>query len=137
MYSMLVGKEEEPDNSKGLGMRVTTTEPDKKASHMKAKGVQTGFMKSGVVSHADYKRCLVGESRADKQQMAGWNTIRSFNHNLCTYSIRKVGLCAYDNKRFLLNDGITSLSYGHKKIPEILEAIDGELEPEWEFVEDE
>ena len=32
--------------------------------------------------------------------------------------IQKVGLCCYDNKRFLLEDGIESLSYGHHKIGE-------------------
>ena len=27
--------------------------------------------------------------------------------------VTKVGLCCYDNKRYLLADGITSLPYGH------------------------
>ena len=30
--------------------------------------------------------------------------------------IQKVGLCAYDNKRYLLDDGIESYAYGHHKI---------------------
>ena len=30
--------------------------------------------------------------------------------------MEKRGLCAFDNKRFLLDDGISSLAYGHHKI---------------------
>ena len=30
--------------------------------------------------------------------------------------IQKVGLCAYDNKRYLLDDGIESYAYGHYRI---------------------
>jgi hypothetical protein len=33
--------------------------------------------------------------------------------------INKTGLCAFDNKRYILDDGITSLSYGHYKIAEM------------------
>eukprot|EP01047_Picozoa_sp_COSAG01_P026495 COSAG01_NODE_1709_length_9424_cov_50.603968_8_plen_102_part_00 len=29
---------------------------------------------------------------------------------------QKVGLCAYDNKRYLHQDGVSSYSYGHYKI---------------------
>jgi hypothetical protein len=45
----------------------------------------------------------------------------SFYYNGLNYGnqsleIQKVGLCCYDNKRYLLDDGITSYSYGHYKI---------------------
>ena len=45
-----------------------------------------------------------------------------------TDEVCKVGLCCYDNKRYLLGDGITSFSYGHFRIanPDILD----EPEPE-------
>jgi hypothetical protein len=32
--------------------------------------------------------------------------------------VNKVGLCCYDNKRYILADGITSYAYGHNKIKE-------------------
>ena len=49
-------------------------------------------------------------------------------HTIFTVALSKIGLCAYDNKRYLLGDGITSLSYGHKRITD----PDGEedVEPE-------
>ena len=43
-------------------------------------------------------------------------TIRSRQHKLGSYEINKVGLCCFDNKRYLMDDGITSYSYGHHRI---------------------
>ena len=37
-------------------------------------------------------------------------------HNIGSYLLNKVSLSCYDNKRFILNDGINSLGYGHKDI---------------------
>ena len=50
--------------------------------------------------------------------VAAFQTIRSDKHSISSLEIRKVGLCAFDNKRHLLDDGITSYSYGHYKIAE-------------------
>ena len=68
-------------------------------------------------------RCLRSEKREDKQQRAKWCAIRSYKHQLKSIELNKVGLCAYDNKRYLLDrrrsewgDGIESLSYGHHRI---------------------
>ena len=36
---------------------------------------------------------------------------------MTTMEMNKVGLCCYDNKRYILDDGITSYAYGHYKIP--------------------
>ena len=40
-------------------------------------------------------------------------TIRSQNHNLGSYEINKVSLSCFDDKRYILKDGIKSFSYGH------------------------
>ena len=40
-------------------------------------------------------------------------TIRSHSHNIKSYDITKCSLSCFDNKRFLLEDGITTLAYGH------------------------
>ena len=42
--------------------------------------------------------------------------ILSERHNVGTYLINKVSLSCFDDKRFILNDGINSLAYGHKEI---------------------
>ena len=80
-----------------------------------AKGVRKAFAQKHI-HHADYRRCLLSDKREDKQQQATFNTIRSKKHVIQSLEISKVGLCAYDNKRYLLDDGITSYSYGHYKI---------------------
>ena len=79
------------------------------------KGVQKAFLKKKV-THSDYVRCLTSQDRKDQQQLAKFCAIRSNKHQLSTVEIQKVGLCCYDNKRYLLVDGITSYAYGHHTI---------------------
>jgi hypothetical protein len=43
-------------------------------------------------------------------------TIRSEKHQLSTIEINKIGLCAFDDKRYILDDGSTTLAYGNKAI---------------------
>ena len=68
------------------------------------------------IGHEDYRRCLKSEETEDKQQRAKWCAIRSYKHAVKSIELNKVGLCAYDNKRYLLEDGIESLSYAHRAI---------------------
>jgi hypothetical protein len=42
--------------------------------------------------------------------------IRSFDHHIYTVNVNKVSLSAYDDKRFIRDDGIESYAYGHKAI---------------------
>ena len=41
-------------------------------------------------------------------------TIQSKNHKLGTYEIDKISLSCFDDKRYVLDDGIYTLSYFHK-----------------------
>jgi len=41
---------------------------------------------------------------------------RSKKHKLHTVELTKIALSAFDNKRFILQVGITSVQYGHYKI---------------------
>ena len=43
--------------------------------------------------------------------------IKSKNHELVTYESNKRSLCNFDNKHYILSDGINTLPYGHKVIP--------------------
>ena len=43
-------------------------------------------------------------------------TIRSQNHQLGSYEINKVSLSCYDDKRYILEDGIHIYAYGHFSI---------------------
>ena len=42
--------------------------------------------------------------------------IKSKNHNLCTNETNKISLSCFDDKRYILKDGINTLAYGHKDI---------------------
>ena len=43
-------------------------------------------------------------------------TIRSQNHELGSYEINKVSLSCFDDKRYILEDGVISYAYGHYNI---------------------
>ena len=43
--------------------------------------------------------------------------IKSFGHRMYTYESNKTSLSAFDDKRYILDDGIHTLVYGHKDIP--------------------
>ena len=45
--------------------------------------------------------------------------ILSEKHGIGSYVLNKFRLSCYDDKRFILDDGINSLAYGHKSIDEI------------------
>ena len=42
--------------------------------------------------------------------------IKSFNHKMHTSESNKISLSVYDDKRYIKDDGIYTLSYGHKDI---------------------
>lgn len=52
-----------------------------------------------------------------KIEHATFNTIRSKTHQLYTREQTKIGLSPYDDKRYVLEDGIHTLAYGHHRIP--------------------
>ncbi len=45
-------------------------------------------------------------------------------HNIYTIEVSKRGLCSFDDKRFLLDDGVNSLAYGHRDIASQVETVD-------------
>ena len=47
-------------------------------------------------------------------QMSG---IRSKKYELVTCISNKKSICCFDDKRYILSDGINTLPYGHKDIP--------------------
>lgn len=44
------------------------------------------------------------------------NNIRSKQHNMYSITTNKISLNSCDNKRYQLDDGTSSLAYGHYKI---------------------
>ena len=77
-----------------------------------AKGVKKSAKKK--ITHEDYRNVL--ESRGTTIVTA--RTIRSFKHNLYSIVVNKRGLSSYDDKKFILHNGIDTLSYGHYRLKE-------------------
>ena len=76
-----------------------------------AKGVQK-CVKDNKLKFSDYERCL----REMCVENVSVNSIRSDRHQLFTYNINKIGLSAYDDKRYICEDGIHTLAHGHYQI---------------------
>jgi hypothetical protein len=100
---------------KGLRSKMYSIKLDNNKEKATGKGIKKQALKNKI-KHSDYERCLFGNDLKDKQQVIQFNLIRSQKHQLYTYSLNKVGLSCYDDKRYLLEDGISSYSYGHKNI---------------------
>ena len=62
-----------------------------------------------------WKKVLDNET----QTSATYNMIKSEKLNVYTIEQTKVALSNFDDKRYILNDGYTTLAHGHYKIPEI------------------
>ena len=77
----------------------------------KCKGIKKSVVKKDI-SHEDYKECLFSE----KPQMRKMNVIRSRGHEIFSETVNKIALSANDDKRIILEDKISTLSYGHYKI---------------------
>ena len=48
---------------------------------------------------------------------------RSKKHNIGLYKINKVSLSCYDDKRHILEDGITSYAHGHKNVKDFIKPL--------------
>ena len=76
-----------------------------------AKGIKNTVIKKDT-NHKNYKETLFS-----KQQMHHkMKTIRSNCHEISSYEINKVLLSCFDDKRYILEDGIKSYAYGHYRI---------------------
>ena len=77
------------------------------AGAKKCKGIKTGVVKTDI-KHENYRDILFNNTQMhDKMR-----TIRSDHHAISTYELNKVSLSCFDDKRYILSDGISSLPYG-------------------------
>ena len=77
----------------------------------KLKGITKWVVKKNISFH-DYKSCIFNKLTHVKDVVS----LRSYLHEIRTISTRKVAMTPYDDKRYLQEDGVTSLPYGHKNI---------------------
>ena len=78
----------------------------------RCKGVKKQVVESSI-THEDYKTCL----RTGKEQLRKQNILRSYDHEIYTEEVNKIALSSIDDKRYILDDGIHTLAWGHYRIP--------------------
>ena len=76
----------------------------------------------GKNTHEGHNSCIRCDeyeyTRTNKEVIR--NNMRGFkskNHEIVTYESNKISLCDFDDKRFILPNGIQTLPYCHKDIP--------------------
>ena len=79
----------------------------------KAKGIKKYAIKNKLIFN-DYKDCVLNKSTKRITQ----SNIRSYNHKVYTEIVNKIALNWYDDKRYIMENGIDTLSWGHHKITE-------------------
>ena len=95
----------------GLRAKLYSYRVFKGKEEKKCKGIKKSVVRKDI-SHEDYKECLFGK----KPQMRKMNVIRSRGHEIFSETVNKIALSANDDKRIILEDRISTLSYGHYKI---------------------
>ena len=78
----------------------------------KAKGVKTCVTNKNI-RHENYKETLFG----GKQQWHEMKVLRSEGHEIYSMHMKKVSLSAFDNKRWIAEDVITTRAYGYREAP--------------------
>ena len=77
----------------------------------KCKGIKKAVIKNQI-SFDDYKECLFSK----KIQMRKMNVIRSHQHEIFSETVNKIALAADDDKRIIMDDGISTLAFGNKML---------------------
>ena len=76
-----------------------------------AKGVKKSVVRKDV-KHENYKDTLFKQQHMRHTMRA----IRSDRHQLYSYELNKTSLSCFDDKRYILDDGVHTLAYGHCRI---------------------
>ena len=95
-----------------IGIRAKAYSYTGEVSGARAKGVKKSVLQK-TISHDDYRKCLFNNNVITRNM----TNIRSHSHRVFGESTAKVALSPLDTKRFILNDGTTTLAYGHKDTP--------------------
>lgn len=78
----------------------------------KAKGVNKKVIEKGI-TFDDFKKCLSDRKLCISKQQTSF---QSKQHKISTVTVNKVALSANDDKRWICEDGINTLAYGHYKL---------------------
>ena len=95
----------------GLRSKMYSYQKVSGSSSQTVKGIVKA-VKKNQIRHDMYKETLFGQ----KEMHHSMISIKSENHQIGTYQINKKSLSCFDDKRFILEDGFTTLAYGYKKV---------------------
>ena len=84
---------------------------EKKQSKIRAKGIKKSYIKKHV-RHEQFLDVL----KSHKSTNSTFRNFRSVNHVLQTVEIKKRCLNGFDDKRYILEDRISTPAYGHKNL---------------------
>ena len=93
----------------GLRSKVYSYLTENDENIKKNKGIKKSVVEK-FITHNDYKNCL----NNDDIKYVVQNTFRSYKHNIYTVSQRKKALCATDDKVYICDNNIDTLTHGHK-----------------------
>ena len=77
-----------------------------------AKGVKKSVVANDI-KFSQYEKCL----RENVETSNEFSKIQSINHTVYTMKVIKKSLSPFDDKRYILEDGIQTLPYGHYSLP--------------------
>ena len=97
----------------GLRAKMYSLEYDGRKSMTKDKGVKKYIIKQQQLKHSDYRNCLFD---CCGEYLHTMNSIRSEKHLIYSMQQNKTTLSAYDDKRYMLDDGVSSIPFGHYRI---------------------
>lgn len=92
----------------GLRAKMYTCKVNDGKTVKKAKGVKKNIVKNEI-TFDDYVDCL----RSKKDKIYTQNSIISNKHIIYSTSNKKIGLSGNDTKRFILEDNINTIPWGH------------------------
>ena len=96
----------------GLRSKMYSLLVSRKQTKLTAKGVKKCFVKNHI-NHDMFLHTLRNKTCTTAQFLS----FRSRNHVISTIENSKICLSSFDDKRYLLSDGVNSLAYGHYLTP--------------------
>ena len=95
----------------GLRSKMYSYKKDNEQTARTAKGIKKQVIKKNL-THDNYKEVLFN----NQQLRHSMKTIRSQNNQISSFNLNKISLSCFDDKRYILENGISSFAYGHYKI---------------------
>ena len=77
----------------------------------KNNGISKSVMQKDM-KHSDYRECLVNDTSLNVRM----HRLQSRNHRISRVAQVKRALVNFDDKRYILEDGISTLAHGHHRL---------------------